>query len=183
MLNIKSSNGMGIIQTIIIMIIIVILVASGIYFVRVNLNDRYIETIKTNMLLIQWKIENYTGTKTVAGEETTNLGTKVSEMQEDAIIAPILEKDVISSEEYEKYYVLKESDLEQLGTEITNEEDSYYIVNYETKDIIITKGCSYNKGETLYRLSDIEKAKNNTQEDEEQKENINENEIVSESEE
>ena len=78
---------------------------------------------------------------------------------------------------------MKDEDLATIGTEVTNEEDSYYIVNYDTEEIIFSKGCSYNKGENLYRLSDIEKAKNNTQEDEEQKENINENEIVSESEE
>lgn len=171
MFNLKKQNGMGYIQVILITILIILLVAGAVYFIRVNLNDRYIETIKTNMLLIQWKIKNYAGVKTVSGEEPAKIGTVVSEMQQDEIIAPILEKNVISKEEYEKYYVLKDSDLAELGAEVTNEEDSYYIVNYETNEIIITKGCSYKKGKTLYKLSEIEKAKNN-----ENKENINESE-------
>jgi len=179
MFNIRNEKGMGYIQVVLIMVLIILLVASGIYFVRVNLNERYIETIKTNMLLIQWKIKNYTGTKTVSGEETTNIGTKVSEMKDDAIVSKILEENVINNDEYEKYYVLKDSDLALLGTEITNEEDSYYIVNYETNEIIITKGCSYKNGEILYKLSDINNVKNSDK----QEEPNTKNEVINESEE
>ena len=54
-----------------------------------------------------------------------------------------------------KYYVLKDQDLQEAGLEITNYEDSYYLVNYDEYEIIMTKGFKYNKTETLYRLSQI----------------------------
>lgn len=151
----KSNKGMGYIQVIIIIAFIAMLVASSIYYVRMKLNEEYIETIKTNMLLIEWRVREYKDKKKAEGEEITYIGTKVSDVLEDPLIIPILEKNVISSDEYDNYYVLKDSDLEALSLEITNEENSYYIIDYETLDIIITKGCSYKDDQTLYRLSDI----------------------------
>ena len=72
-------------------------------------------------------------------------------------ITVIIEKNIITSEECEKYYVLKDENLQELSLEITNEEQSYYIVNYDTLEIIITKGCEYEEGKTLYKYSEIEK--------------------------
>ena len=49
MYSIKKENGMGHIQVLLLIIIITCLVASGVYFIRTNLNDRRIETIKTKI--------------------------------------------------------------------------------------------------------------------------------------
>lgn len=68
---------------------------------------------------------------------------------------------------------MKDEDLATIGTEVTNEEDSYYIVNYDTEEIIFSKGCSYNKGEKLYKLSEIENAKNNKEENKQAEESEN----------
>ena len=173
MYSIKKENGMGHIQVLLLIIIITCLVASGIYFIRTNLNDRRIETIKTNMMLIQWKVKNYMGSKTVAKEEAQKIGTKISEMKEDKLLKEIIDNGVIKEDEYEKYYVLKDEDLAAIGTEVTHEEDSYYIVNYDTEEIIFSKGCSYNKGEKLYKLSEIENAKNNKEENKQAEESEN----------
>ena len=153
----KSDKGMGYIPVIIIIIVVAILVAAGVYFIRIKLNEEKIETLKTNMLLIQWKARNYVDTKKAAKEEVTYVGTKVSEIQDNSLISEWLEKDVITEEEYEKYYVLNDEDLKSLSSEVLNEEGSYYLVNYDTYEIVITKGCYYNEDEILYKLSDIER--------------------------
>ena len=52
-----------------------------------------------------------------------------------------------------------------------NYEGSYFLVNYDNYEIIITKGFQYNKDEMLYKLSEVEKK---TESGEENKENQNE---------
>lgn len=155
----KQENGMGYIKVIILTIIIALFVSGGIYFARMQFNQARTKTIKTNMLLVEWKVKEYESKQKAAGKELECIGTKVSDMQDDQNVKNILEKDIIKSEDYDKYYVLLDSDLEKLTLEISNEDNSYYIVNYENNDILITKGCQYSKDKILYRLSEIEAEK------------------------
>lgn len=152
----KANSGMVHIKAIILMIIIAVFVAGGVYFVRMKYNEAKIQTIKTNLLLVQSKIKEYEGKQKVSGQEMTYIGTKVSQMSEDEIVKPILEKEVINSEDYEKYYVLNDEDLEKLNIPLSNDKCSYYIINYENYEVIITSGCTYNKDKTLYKLSEIQ---------------------------
>ena len=50
---------------------------------------------------------------------------------------------------------MKDEDLVAVGSGITNYSDSYFIINYETYEVILSKGCEYSRGEVLYKLSDI----------------------------
>lgn len=152
----ESNSGMGFIKVIILTVIIAMFVAGGVYFARMQYNQARTKTIKTNMLLVEWKVKEYESKQKVEGKETEYIGTKVSEMQQDTNVKLLIEKGIIPSDAYDKYYVLLDSDLEKLTLEISNESNSYYIVNYETNDILITSGCKYSKDKVLYRLSDIE---------------------------
>lgn len=167
----KSNKGMGIIQLIIMISIIILIIALSIYFIKMKYNDAKVQTIKTDMLQVQWKLKDYMDKQTVKGEEKEYLGTKVSQLKDETLIKEFITKNVITEEEYEKYYVLSDEDLSKAELGITNYENSYYLVNYETYEIIITKGCKYTKNEILYKLSDIENKTNNEQD------NIN-NEIL-----
>lgn len=71
----------------------------------------------------------------------------------------------ITEEEYKKYYVLTDKNLEELKIDVKNEEKSYYLINYETNEVIITKGY-----EGKYKLSEIEKAIEETKNKEEKEE-------------
>lgn len=152
----KNNNGMGIIQLMIIIVVIVLIIATGIYFAKKQYTEARVQTIKTDMLQVQWKLKDYMDKQTVKGEEKQYLGTKISEMNEDILIEDFLAKNVISEEEYEQYYVLKDEDLAKATLEITNYEASYFLVNYDTYEIIVTKGYQYSKDEILYKLSDVE---------------------------
>ena len=168
----KDNKAMGYIPAIIIIIIVAFLVAGSVYFVRVKYNEARIETLKTNMLLIQWKAREYVNKKKANKEEIEYIGTKVSDMKEDVVISNVLSKNIISEEEYDKYYVLSDENLEALTSEISNEAGEYYIINYDTYEIIFTKGCTHVEGETLYKLSDIQRGK--LEEKEEKSEEVEE---------
>ena len=74
-------------------------------------NQAKVQTTKTDMLLVEWKAKDVIEKQTVKGEEKTYIGTKVSEMKEDTLIKEFLNQNIISEEEYEKYYVLTDEDL------------------------------------------------------------------------
>ena len=52
--------------------------------------------------------------------------------------------------------MLKDEDLAEATSEITNYQNSYFLVNYENYEIILTSGFEYMKGKTLYKLSDFQ---------------------------
>lgn len=151
----RNNKGMGMIKLIIMILFIILIVAGTIYFFRMKYHEARVETIKTDMLQVQWKVKDYIDKQTVKGEEKHYPGTKLSEMKDESVFKDLLSKDTLSEDEYEKYYVLKDEDLATVGSEITNYSDSYFIINYDTYEVILSKGCEYSKGEILYRLSDI----------------------------
>lgn len=151
------------IKLILMLLFIILIVATTVYLVRMQYNKVKIETIKTDLLQVQWKIKDYIDKQTVQGEEKQYLGTKLSAMIDDQILQDFFSNKILSEAEYEKYYVLKDENLATAGLEITNYTDSYFIINYETYEVIVSKGCKYSKEENLYKLSDI-LSKTNTEE-------------------
>ena len=111
-------------------------------------------------------------------QESSNENEKEEETKEDnnqkdelmTIIDNFKKAEVITEEEYEKYYVLTDNNLGDLKTNVKNEKNSYYLINYETNEVIITKGH-----EVKYKISEIEKEiEENNNKDNDNKENENE---------
>ena len=152
----KNEKGMGLIQLIVFVVLIILIVAMSVYFIRMQYNEVRVETIKTDMLQVQWKLKDYIDTQTVNGDEIQYLGSKVSDNLQDPLLSEVISNNVILESEYEKYYILKDEDLATAGLEITNYEESYFLINYETYEVIVTQGCNISDDETLYKLSDIE---------------------------
>ena len=154
----KSNRGMGVISLIFIVVVIAIVVGVSVYFVRLQYNEAKVQTIRTDMLLVQWKLKSYIDSQTAEKVEEINyLGTKVSEQKDEELIKSFLEKNILEEEEYDKYYVLTDSDLETAKLGITNVEGNYYLINYSSYEVIITGGCKISENQILYKLSDIEK--------------------------
>ena len=152
----KNEKGMGLIQLIVFVVLIILIVAMSVYFIRMQYNEVRVETIKTDMLQVQWKLKDYIDTQTVNGDEIQYLGSKVSDNLQDPLLSEVISKNVIPESEYEKYYILKDADLATAGLEITNYEERYFLINYESYEVIVTQGCNISDDETLYKLSDIE---------------------------
>lgn len=149
------SNGKGHIKTIILLCIIIILIVIGLKFLKSNYNDAKVKTIKTNMSLIKVKANEYINKQKAEGKEIIFAGKKLSDVNDDEIINKIVANDIVKNEELEKYYMLTDENLAELGTNFTNEKDAYYLVNYETGEVVISSGIKLEKEKIVYKLSEM----------------------------
>lgn len=168
----KNQKGMGHLMLIIsILIIIIIIVGIG-YLVKTQIDKENIETYETDMLLIQGKVRVLSQEATIQKNEELLKGRKVEENLETEEIKRLLENNVISQEEtnFSKYYILEKVNLEEMGLNQINLQEGYYIVNYDTDEIIYSNGIQID-GNRYYKLSEIQEAQNRQEE-------ILENEMV-----
>jgi len=143
----------------------VCLITLTVYYLVVNKrNDVKDNAIKSDMLLIQGSCKVLYEESVMKKEEDKLVGTKLSEANDKEeinkdTIENFKKTKAIEESEYEKYYILTDENLTGLNLEVKNAENSYYLINYETQEVIITAG--YNG---KYKLSDIEKENSNKQE-------------------
>ena len=158
----KKEDGLTYIAMIFIIVLIALIVFAVIYFARMQISKENLETLKTNLLLIQGKVELVSQHVDMKEKDAKLTGTKLADMKEDEVIKAFLEKQIIDSESKDRdFYVLKEQDLKDLElNNIQMESGMYYIVDYKTNDIITTKGYTATDGQTYYKLTDIEKLEN-----------------------
>lgn len=149
----EKEKGMGLISIIFVIILIIALVLVAYYFLKNSKEKEQLEDIKANMLLIQGKAK-IINESSKANNNTDNFkGTKVSDIKEDQIISTFLNKGLLPEDKLDKYYVLSNDDLSSMELEIKNEENSYYIVNYEENTVFITKGYeNKDTNEVIYTL-------------------------------
>ena len=149
----KKETGMGIIAIILIILSIIALCFGAYYFVSNFMKKEKNVDIKANMLVIKGKAKVLEETSKVNNNEEGLKGKKLSEMQEDHIISEFLKKNIIYNTKLENYYALRNEDLKEMELDIQNEKDSYYIVNYETEEVYITKGyVNEENSSTIYKL-------------------------------
>lgn len=151
----KKCYGKGHIKTLILLLIIIALTILGLYLIQQQYQKAKLQTIKTNMSLIELKAKEYIHKQKTEGKEISYLGTKLSEWQENNLKDDMKNHSVISEEEQEKYFVLSEEDLEQLNVGFGNEKDAYYLINYETSEVVISSGYKVKKDTILYKLSEL----------------------------
>lgn len=120
-------------------------------YVSKKMNNVESEKIKGNMLLIQAACKIKKSRSIVDKNEDYLIGKKLSEDMENNIIKNFLDKKIISEEEYEKYYIFSNEDLQKLELEVVNGKNSFYLVNYDNLEIINTEGLN-----GKYKLSEME---------------------------
>lgn len=170
----KREDGLGVVGIVILIAFICAVIYAFYNVYKMQTNTQKDNDIKSNMLLIQGASKVLYESCVMNKTDDKLLGYKLSEIDgieeiNKKIINEFKEKNIIEEGEYEKYYVLTDSNLNELKVDVTNEENAYYIVGYEKNDIIIT--CGYNG---KYRLEDIASDKKIEQENveiEESKEN------------
>lgn len=139
---------------IIIKIIIYLLIFSVLACLIIFGTKRYfekekIQDIKSDMLSVQCMCKVYKDNGIVNNVGNNVVGEKLSDCSND-IINDFKSKNIIDPSEYDKYYVLSNEDLNTLKTNIEPKTDSYYLINYDTWEVVTTQGY---KG--AYKLSDI----------------------------
>lgn len=121
----------------VVMVVILVIIASVTVTVSMNVVDvAKFENIETDLLLIQSKAKVMADKKAIGEIEEEELyGTKQD------------------SGEYENWYLLSQTELEDMGLKKAKAEDNYY-VNYENDDVAYGVGIEY-KGTTYYKLSEM----------------------------
>lgn len=151
----KKTEGITIVALTITVIVLIILASIGIYTGTEIIKQANLQNINTNMMLIQAK------TKTISeqakfNKDTSNYkGTKLAEVTGNKDVEKLLLENTI--EDSENCYLLSQTDLNEMGLEKVKE-DSGYIVNYETNEIIYVKGFE-TKDKTYYKLSEMKNLK------------------------
>ncbi len=155
---IKMKKGITLIALIITIVILIILAGTVIYSGTGMIKSVNLETVKTNLLLIQAKAKTIYEKLSfeVTAEELPNAltGQKVVAGSNEA---NELEHAGVVSTEVEKYYKWDSSVLEGEGLEgIEIEEGDYFYVNYEGEvEVVFPKGFTYTDGNTYYKLSEL----------------------------
>lgn len=143
------------IRLFIVIAIIIAVGAVGLNYALKLLKQKQHDDIRTDLLLIQAKIEVIKGKVEVSSNAELYVGTKISEYY-DNDVKEFLKNIQINELQFDKYYILSIHDLEKMGIygELKNPEDNQYIVNYDTADVIYKKGVEEN-GNIRYKISDI----------------------------
>lgn len=142
-------------------IIVILLIAAGIYAVyrlaHKSYNEAEFETIKTDMLSIQVQTETVAQKVEIEEKGAKYIGTKIDDKLEDEKVQNLINNNIIDVESKKSnLYCLDNSNLEELG--LNNiKVDSFYIVDYKQNEVIYVDGIQNSNGETVYKLSDMNK--------------------------
>ncbi len=153
----KNQKGMGHLMLIICIAIIILVVIGIIYILRENIQKEKLETYQTDMLLIQGKVKVISQEATIQKKEELLKGRKLSDSLEEEQVRKLLDNNIIAQEEtsFSKYYILEQSHLEEIGLNNIKLQEGYYIVNYDTDEIIYSNGITIGEN-TFYKLSELE---------------------------
>lgn len=152
----KNQTGMGHLMLILCIVIIAFIVGSVIYVTQKVWQKETIETYETDMLLIQGKVKVLSQEATIQKNEELLKGKKVEDNIEQEQIKTLLENNVISKEEasFSKYYIVEKEALQEMGLHKIKLESGYYIVNYDTDEVIYSEGVKVGD-KVYYKLSEL----------------------------
>lgn len=140
-------------------ILLIVLIAIGIvYYLKSKYNIEQLETIKTNMLLIEGKTKIIAQKVKIKEKDAEYVGTKIEKETEDERIKELQEKGVIDlNAKGVNYYILEKSHLEELGLSDIILEEGVYIIEYTSNEVIYSEGIESEDGKRLYKLSEFSK--------------------------
>lgn len=154
----KQDNGIGYIKLIIGVIIVTIIAIFAVLYIKEEIRKENVKEIQADLLLVQGKVELIGKSHGMNSEANPLKGYQLTVLPEGLNLQEFFEKNVIAQEEYEKYYVLDDTILQEIGLEqLVGKYDSYFIVNYENYEIIFSKGYENIYGLWCYKISDLYK--------------------------
>ena len=95
----------------------------------------------------------------MANDEGKFQGRKLSNFEEIEEVKKLMEASVISKEEenYDKYYIIDNYDIENMKLEGIKIDEGFFIVNYSNEEVIYSEGVT-KADKTYYKLVDIRNA-------------------------
>ena len=142
----EKQKGASIVIWIIGVILLAIVIVIAIHFMQEEINKNQQEDIKTEMLQVQAKakivLEKY--------NVDNNNGLKGQKMEDKTL------QEKYGIEQIENYYKWTKEILAELGLQETIlQEGEYYLVNYDTEEVIYSQGYKAENGEIYYKVSEI----------------------------
>lgn len=144
-------------------ILIAALVALGYVAVKIThkgigmVEEATVQNYNTQMLLVQAKVKLISEQAVLDDDKSGYKGVKLAESDvEDA--KALIEQEIIDKEEesFDYYYVWDQAVLDELQVNTKLAEGEYYVVNYETREVITTKGIKVpNVNKIYYKLSEL----------------------------
>lgn len=168
----KLFRGNNSIKLIIAIVLIIAVVIGAVQYIKYYINKENVKNMQADLLLVQAKVEIVKSNNSLNKDENPLRGYQLNQLPEQVDIKDFLEKHVITQEEYEKYYLLDSTSLEQMDLqELVNKYKGYFIVNYDNYEVIFTEGYENENKMWCYKLSDLHKMPENKKIDNEQKQN------------
>ncbi len=153
-----GQNGITIVALVITIAIIGIIATVGITQGSNVIQKANLQTLNTNMLLVQAK-EKVISEKNSFDEENNPLkGQQLNTINGSTSIETLKTAGAIRDDEenYSFYYVWNQTILDELGLDsIKLKAGTFFIVNYKTEEVIYSAGFKYTDGNTYYKLSDL----------------------------
>lgn len=138
--------GKSFIKFIVIIVILVGVIIWGTQLIIKEADSKKLETISTDMLLIQAKAKVIFETYHV---DNSN-GLKGRKVENNA------ELELFGINDNGNYYIWDKEILNELGLkEVQLEEDDFYIVNYDSEEVLFSKGHKEKDGNIYFKLTDI----------------------------
>lgn len=154
----RKEEGKSSIRLILIITAIIIVAIMGINAMREFMDGEKVKSLQADMLIVKTKVETLKGKNTLNPEENPLRGHQLTQIPENIDIKEFLEKNVITTEEYEKYYLLDDENLRNMELQdLINKYDGYFIVNYDSFDVVYSEGYKNENGVWCYKISDLEK--------------------------
>lgn len=154
----KIKSGKGLLKLIICISIIVLIGTIIAIYIKNLVKDERIKGIQADLLLVQAKIEIVKGNNSMNKDENPLKGYILNQLPENIDITTFLEKNIISEDEYEKYYLLDSKCLEELDLKnFINKYSGFFLVNYDNFEVIYTEGYQNANGLWCYKLSELNK--------------------------
>lgn len=151
----KKTNvkGITLVSLVITIIVLLIITSITIYTGGNIIKKADLQTINTNMMLIQAKVKTISEQAKFNKDTSKYKGTKISQITGNSKIQKLIDDKII--EDNENSYLLSQDDLNTMGLEKIKNEDGY-VVNYDTDEIIYVKGFEENNN-MYHKLSEMKK--------------------------
>lgn len=149
----------------IITFIVLCVLIVALAFVSKNIADKGLSMISeadshnasTSLLLAQAKQKVISEKAIINNDKSGYVGELLKEST-TPIIEEFKKLEIIKEDDtnYEFYYIWNQEILDELNINVKLAKDEYYIVNYETNEVITTKGITIKENDkTYYKLSEI----------------------------
>ncbi len=151
-------EGKSSIKLVLVIAVIVFVIVLGVRYTMDLIQKEKVKNLQADMLIVKTKVETLKGKHTLNQEENPLRGYQLTQLPENINITEFLAKNVITQEEYEKYYLLDSESLQQMELQdLVDKYKGYFIVNYDDFEVVFSEGYENENGLWCYKISDLEK--------------------------